>query len=182
MDKAFEEMPIENNQVAPDDICFYLIGNYYDAGAKEKGDKLGKKLALLELEKIDHYQNLNEYFFDKVWSEWGKALNNLEFLRLASIGGFEKTQDEVLSERNQYLTYMEIYQYLNRPFLQEAMVASDPTNTFFRNQGALEGTGYSATLIKSKQIFLKKGNTKQKFFQNQQKFPIELVLYCWMKQ
>ena len=77
LDKTFEIMPIENNQVAPDDICFYLVGNYYDAGAKEKGDALGKKLALLELEKIDHYQSLNEYFFDKVWTEWGRSLNNL---------------------------------------------------------------------------------------------------------
>ena len=134
LDKTFEIMPIENNQVAPDDICFYLCGNYYDAGAKEKGDALGKKLALLELEKIDHYQSLNEYFFDKVWSEWGKSLNNLEMLRQASIGGLD----------------------------QEAMIASDTTNTFFKNQGALEGTGYSKTLISAKQIFLKKGYTKQK--------------------
>jgi hypothetical protein len=154
LDKTFEIMPIENNQVAPDDICFYLVGNYYDAGAKEKGDVLGKKLALLELEKIDHYQSLNEYFFDKVWAEWGRSLNNLEMLRQASIGGLD----------------------------QEAMIASDATNTFFTNQGALEGTGYSTTLISAKQIFLKKGYTKQKFFSNPQRFPVVLAQYCWMKQ
>ena len=66
LDKAFEIMPIENNQVAPDDICFYLCGNYYDAGAKEKGDALGNKLAILELEKIDYYQSLSKDFFDMI--------------------------------------------------------------------------------------------------------------------
>ena len=156
LDKTFEIMPIENNQVAPDDICFYLVGNYYDAAnlfragirlyieTKAKGDALGKQLALLELEKIDHYQSLNEHFFDKVWTEWGRSLNNLEMLRQASIGGLD----------------------------QEAMIASDPTNTFFINQGALEGTGYSTTLISAKQIFLKKGYTKQKFFSSPQRFPL----------
>ena len=122
--------------------------------AKTKGDKLGKRLALLELEKIDHYQSLNEYFFEKVWAEWGRSLNNLEMLRQASIGGLD----------------------------QEAMIASDPTNTFFINQGTLEGTEYSTTLISSKQIFLKKGYTKQAFFQNPQRFPAVLAQYCWMKQ
>jgi len=161
-------MPIENNQVAPDDICFYLVGNYYDAAnafsvagdstlyieTKAKGDKLGKQLALLELEKIDHYQSLNENFFNKVWTEWGRSLNNLEMLRQASIGGLD----------------------------QEAMIASDPTNTFFINQGALEETGYSTTLISAKQIFLKKGYTKQKFFSSPQRFPVVLAQYCWMNK
>ena len=168
LDKTFEIMPIENNQVAPDDICFYLVGNYYDAAnafsvagdstlyieTKAKGDKLGKQLALLELEKIDHYQSLNENFFNKVWTEWGRSLNNLEMLRQASIGGLD----------------------------QEAMIASDPTNTFFINQGALEETGYSTTLISAKQIFLKKGYTKQKFFSSPQRFPVVLAQYCWMNK
>jgi tetratricopeptide (TPR) repeat protein len=168
LDKTFEIMPIENNQVAPDDICFYLCGNYYDAAnalsasgdstlyieAKAKGDKLGKQLALLELEKIDHYQSLNEHFFEKVWTEWGRSLNNLEMLRQASIGGLD----------------------------QEAMIASDTTNTFFANQGVLGETGYSTTLISAKQIFLKKGYTKQAFFQNPQRFPVVLAQYCWVKQ
>jgi len=154
LDKAFEIMPIENNQVAPDDICFYLCGNYYDAGAKEKGDALGKKLAILELEKIDYYQSLSEGFFNKVWTEWGRSMNNLEMLRQASIGGLD----------------------------QQAMIEADPSNTFFTNQGVLEGTGYSTTLISSKQIFLKKGYTKQNFFQNPQSFPVILAQYCWMNQ
>ena len=168
LDKTFEIMPIENNQVAPDDICFYLVGNYYDAAnalsaagdstlyieTKAKGDKLGKQLALLELEKIDHYQSLNEHFFNKVLTEWGRSLNNLEMLRQASIGGLD----------------------------QEAMIASDPTNTFFINQGALEETGYSKTLISAKQIFLNKVYTKQAFFSNPQRFPVVLAQYCWMNK
>ena len=168
LDKTFEIMPIENNQVAPDDICFYLVGNYYDAAnslsaagdstlyleTKAKGDKIGKQLALLELEKIDHYQSLNEHFFNKVWAEWGRSLNNLEMLRQASIGGLD----------------------------QEAMITSDPTNTFFINQGALEGTGYSTTLISAKQIFLNKGYTKQAFFTSPQRFPVVLAQYCWMNK
>ena len=81
---------------------------------------MGKKLALLELEKIDHYQSLNEHFFDKVWTEWGRSLNNLEMLRQASIGGLD----------------------------QEAMIASDATNTFFTNQGVLAETGYSDNINK----------------------------------
>jgi hypothetical protein len=168
LDKTFEIMPIENNQVAPDDICFYLVGNYYDAAnalsaagdstlyieTKAKADRIGKQLALLELEKIDHYQSLNEHFFNKVLAEWGRSLNNLEMLRQASIGGLD----------------------------QETMIASDPTNTFFINQGALEETGYSTTLISAKQIFLNKGYTKQAFFSNPQRFPVVLAQYCWMNK
>ena len=65
---------------------------------------------------------------------------------------------------------------------QEAMIASDPTNTFFINQGALEETGYIITFISAKQIFLNKGYTKQAFFSNPQRFPVVLAQYCWMNK
>lgn len=86
LDRAFEEMPIENAQVPVDDICFYLCANYYDAGAKEKGDALAKKLAKVKLDEIKYYVQQEDYFFNQMISEFGKAMQQIELLRTASNG------------------------------------------------------------------------------------------------
>ena len=69
LDTTFKIMPIENNQVPADDICFYLCANYFDAGDTVKGKALGEKLATLEINKLKHYltqltmlQSLQEIF------------------------------------------------------------------------------------------------------------------------
>jgi len=84
LDRIFEEMPIENSQVAVDDICYYLCANYYEAGAKEKGDALAKKLAKVKLDEIKYYLGQDEKFFLSMFSEYGKSMNLLEMIRSAS--------------------------------------------------------------------------------------------------
>ncbi|MCB9188700.1 MAG: DUF2723 domain-containing protein [Flavobacteriales bacterium] len=84
LDRAFEEMPIENSQVAADDICFYLCANYYDAGAKEKGDKLAAELTRIKLEEIRYYAQQDEPFFKQMLGEFGKSMQQLELLRSAA--------------------------------------------------------------------------------------------------
>lgn len=86
LDRTFEEMPIENSQVAVDDICFYLCANYYDAGATEKADALAKKLAKVKLDEIMYYAQQDEYFFKYMLSEFGKAMQQIELLRSAANG------------------------------------------------------------------------------------------------
>ena len=37
LDLCFEEMPVVNEQVPVDDICYYLCSNYYEARKKKWG-------------------------------------------------------------------------------------------------------------------------------------------------
>jgi hypothetical protein len=143
LDKVFEEMPIENNQVAPDDICFYLCANYYEAGAKEKGDALGKQLGDVELQKMKYYHSQEEVFFEQMWQEWGRAMNNIEMLREASL----------------------------KDMPMEQMFDKDPSNTFFSQLGVFEGTEYAAVCGKAKTIFQAKAMEKVDFFSRAQSFP-----------
>ena len=43
LDLTFEEMPVENEQVAADDICYYLCSNYFEAGDTTRGNQIGKR-------------------------------------------------------------------------------------------------------------------------------------------
>lgn len=154
IDRVFEVMPIENLQVPLDDACYYLCASYYEAGDKEKGDALGKKLVQYALEEINYFLSLEEEYFNKVMNVWGKDLNQIEMLREASL----------------------------KDLSQAEMIATDPTNSYFSQLGVLEGLGYEQALINSKAIFVHKMYEKQNFFANPQKFPSILIQYCWAKQ
>lgn len=153
LDKTFEVMPIDNNQVPAGGICYYLCANYYDAGANEKGDALAKKLVQLELENLNYYLSLDDQFFEQVWSEFGKAMNNLEMLREASL------KDAGMNQ----------------------MFEPDPTNLGFKELGVLEGTSFMSTLASVKQKFNRYVMSKQQFFTNGQKFPV-VYTQLWAQQ
>lgn len=83
LDKCFEIMPIWN--VAPDDITYYMAGNYYDAGAKEKGDAIGAQLRDMRLDDMHYFMDLDLKWKEKMLQEMGRSLMHLELLRQASI-------------------------------------------------------------------------------------------------
>ncbi len=154
LDKVFEEMPIENNQVPPGDIVVRLCTSYYAAGAKEKGDALAKKLADLEMNKVEYYMSMDvDKFFLKVVKEFGSSMNNIEFLRQASLG-------EDLG--------------------QNEMFRPDPTNTYFEAQGVLEGSRYPEICAKAKQVFIETNNRFSNIYSNPQQFPVNLVRAVWL--
>ena len=153
LDKIFEEMPIDNNQVPAGGISFYLCANYYDAGANEKGDALAKKLIALELENLNYYLSLDDDFFEQVWSEFGKSLNNIEMLREASL----------------------------KELAMDKLFEPDDSHTGFKNLGVLEGTSYLNVVTLAKQKFYRYMNQKQQFFTNGQKFPV-VYSQLWAQQ
>ena len=155
LDKVFEEMPIENNQVPADDICVRLCASYYQAGAKEKGDALAKQLVNLELEKINYYQSLDmEKFFPKVIHQYGKAMNNLEVLRESSLG--EIGQNEMF-----------------RP---------DETHTYFAEMGILAESDYQKAFADAKRIYMEYNRKFQSMYSNPQSFPVNLIRASWAGQ
>lgn len=183
LDKIFEEMPIDNSQVLADDICYYLCGNYYDAGAIDKGDALATKLAKIKLDEINYYQSQNERFFESMHSEWGRAMNLLEMLRQASrteAGGARSAMNMSLQALQQ--EYSEKMQSLNTQVqsgeldvptatnLQKTYEGefeekqnqlyenyfnnlADPTRTYFNIMGPLENTNYIQVITKAKEIY-----------------------------
>ena len=52
LDLCFEEMPVENQQVPADDICYYLCSNYYEAGDTIKVMNWAK-LVNLQLQRLN---------------------------------------------------------------------------------------------------------------------------------
>ena len=165
LDKTFEIMPIDNNQVPSDDICFYLCANYFDAGDTAKGNALGKKLAKLEVNKLKHYLRFNDKHFNQVWSEFGKSMNHLEMLREASIND----DDMAIQQFN--------YHYYNGNVEQAYNAisgsADNPENpTCFKNLGVLENTDFNSVIVDVKQKFIENFNERQKFFFNGQNFPV----------
>lgn len=153
LDKVFEVMPIDNNQVPAGGICYYLCSNYYDAGAKEKGDALAKKLIQLEIENLNYYLSLDDEFFDQVWAEFGKALNNLEMLREAALKGLS----------------------------MEQLFEPDESHIGFKELGPLEGTSYLNIMTKAREKFFRFMNAKQQYFTNGQKFPV-VYTQLWAQQ
>jgi len=183
LDKIFEEMPIENSQVLADDICYYLCGNYYDAGATEKGDALAAKLAQIKLDEISYYQSQNERFFESMHSEWGRAMNLLEMLRQSSrseASGARATMNMSLqSLQQEYSLKMESLNTqvqsgeldvptatnLQKTYEEEFQAKqtqlydtyfndlADPTKTYFNVMGPLEKTNYIEVITKSKEVY-----------------------------
>lgn len=155
LDKVFEEMPIENNQVPADDICVRLCASYYQAGAKEKGDALAKQLAELELGKVSYYLSLDkEKFFPDVMYEYGKAMNNLEVLREASLDGLG--QNEIFK--------------------------ADENKVAFAEMGILSETDAVQVFAEAKQLFVTTSQSPQyqKMYSNPQRFPVNLVRAVWL--
>ncbi len=132
LDRAFEEMPIENSQVAVDDICFYLCANYYDAGAREKADELAKKLVKVKLDEIKYYVQQDGFFFNSMLSEFGKAMQQIELLRSAANGEeMMKYQTKLQALQNEYSEKMTQLQ-------QEAMQNMYDPETIKQKQQEIE--------------------------------------------
>lgn len=154
LDKVFEEMPIENNQVPADDICVRLCASYYQAGAKEKGDALAKQLAELELGEVKYYLSLDkERIFPDVMHEYGKALNNLEVLREASLDGLG----------------------------QNEMFKPDANRVAFTEMGILSETDALQVFSEAKQMFSStyQAPQYQKLYSDPQRFPVNLIRAVW---
>lgn len=153
LDKVFEEMPIENNQVPADDICIRLCASYYQAGAKEKGDALAKQLAQLELDEVKFYLSLDrDLFFPKIIYEYGQSLNNLEVLREASLEGLG----------------------------QNEMFKPDEALLGFAEMGILNEVDYKGAFTDAKQLFNTTSGKYQQLYSDPQRFPVNLIRAVWM--
>jgi len=148
LDLCFEEMPVENEQVPADDICYYLCSNYFEAGDTLKGNKTGKILADLQLQRLNHFASMDKEHLNYVWNELGKALFNVEMLREASLEGMDRNQMFEPDNSN-----------------ENGLVS-------FANKGVLKGTSYDKTCALVKEIFINNYREKSAFFGNQQKFPV----------
>jgi hypothetical protein len=148
LDLTFEEMPIENEQVAADDICYYLCANYFEAGDTIKGEKIGKELAALQLQRLNYFAAMDQEHLNYVWTQLGKALFNVEMLREASLVGMDRSK----------------------------MFEPDNNGTSgtvsFAEKGLLANTNYDEICGKIKGVFLENYRQKSSFFTNQQKFPV----------
>lgn len=153
LDKVFEEMPIENNQVPADDICIRLCASYYQAGAKEKGDALGKQLAQLEIDEVNYYLSLDkELFFPKVIYEYGQSLNNIEVLRQASLDGLG----------------------------QNELFKADEFLVNFQELGVLEGLDHKGIYENAKELYKTTAGQYSNLYNEPQRFPVNLIRAVWM--
>ena len=148
LDLTFEEMPIENEQVAADDICYYLCSNYFEAGDTVKGNAIGKQLAELQLQRLEYFAAMEKPHLNYVWNQLGKALFNVEMLREASLVDVDRAQ----------------------MFAPDNNGVSSPVT--FAEKGVLANTSYDETCAKIKNIFIENYREKGSFFTNQQKFPV----------
>jgi hypothetical protein len=166
LDTTFKIMPIENNQVPADDICFYLCANYFDAGDTAKGNALGKQLAELEINKLKHYLSFEDRFFNQVWPEFGKSMNHLEMLREASI----EDEDMMVIQQFNYHYYRNNAEQAYNAIAAGADNAENPT--CFKALGVLEDSEFKSVVGQVKQKFYDNYNQKQKFFFSGQNFPV----------
>lgn len=166
LDTTFKIMPIENNQVPADDICFYLCANYFDAGDTAKGNALGKKLVDIEINKLKHFLSFEDAYFNQVWPEFGKCMNNLEMLREASIS---KESMMIIQQFN--------YHYYNNQAEQayNAIVTganNEDNPTYFKDLGVLKNSEFKSVINQVRQKFYEHSNERQKFFFGGQSFPV----------
>jgi hypothetical protein len=148
LDLTFEEMPIENEQVAADDICYYLCSNYFEAGDTAKGLKVGKELAELQLQRLNYFASMDQEHLNYVWNQLGKALFNVEMLREASLVGMDRS----------------------KMFEPDNNAMAGPVS--FAEKGLLTNTSYDEVCGKIKNVFIENYRQKSSFFTNQQKFPV----------
>jgi hypothetical protein len=203
LDRTFEVMPIEGSKVPQDDICYYLCANYFDAGATEKGNALGAKLAQIKLDEISYYLSQNDYFFDQMSSEFGRAMNMLEMLRSNTnqkammefnysfnsvYQGYGNKKNEMYQQAVEgKITpqqYNENDKALDVSFveqLQDAananeLYATDESRTVFTSIGFLENTNYKEVMAKAKQKFMSTQMQKKDLYLNAQLFPRDVVI------
>jgi hypothetical protein len=166
LDTTFKIMPIENNQVPADDICFYLCANYFDAGDTAKGNALGEKLVAIELDKLKHFLSFEDAYFNQVWPEFGKCMNNLEMLREASIS---KESMMVIQQFNYHYYNNQAEQAYNA-IVTGANNADNPT--CFKDLGVLKNSEFKSVINQVRQKFYEHSNERQKFFFGGQSFPV----------
>ena len=166
LDLCFREMPVENEQVPADDICYYLCSNYFEAGDTIKGKALGRQLAELEINKLKHYLSFEDRFFNQVWPEFGKSMNHLEMLREASI----EDEDIMVIKQFNYHYYRNDAEQAYNALVSGTDNTENPT--YFKALGVLEDTEFKSVVGQVKQKFYENYNQKQKFFFSGQKFPI----------
>jgi hypothetical protein len=77
-------MPVENEQVPADDICYYLCSNYFVVGDTLDGNRVGKTLTKLQTQRLNHFVSMDKQHLDFVWKDLGNAMIMLEMLRQAS--------------------------------------------------------------------------------------------------
>ena len=143
---TFEEMPVENEQVPADDICYYLCANYFEAGDTLKGNQVGQTLANLQLDRLNFFSDLDkDVFLPYVWNELGRALFNVEMLREASLTNLDRTK------------------------MFEPNTANN--NASFLEKGVLANTNYDQLCLKLRAVY-RENPGKRSFFENQQKFPV----------
>ena len=143
---TFEEMPVENEQVPADDICYYLCANYFEAGDTLKGNQVGQTLANLQMDRLNFFSDLDkDVFLPYVWNELGRALFNVEMLREASLTNLDRTK------------------------MFEPNTANN--NASFLEKGVLANTNYDQLCLKLRAVY-RENPGKRSFFENQQKFPV----------
>jgi hypothetical protein len=203
LDRTFEVMPIENSKVPQDDICYYLCANDFDAGATEKGNALGAKLAQIKLDEISYYLSQNDYFFDQMSSEFGRAMNMVEMLRSNTnqkammefnysfnsvYQGYGNKKNEMYQQAVDGLITPQQYDEndiaLDAAFVQQLqdaananeLYASDETRTVFTNIGFLENTNYKEVMTKAKQKFIGTQMPKKDMYLDAQFFPRDVII------
>lgn len=106
LDRCFEVMPMSN--VAPDDLCYHLLGNYYDlshddpsnAEVAAKADALAQELIRLNLDDLEYFSSLDSDWTGKQIKEIGRTYLHLEIIRDASLTVQERQQQNVDQELN----------------------------------------------------------------------------------
>jgi hypothetical protein len=119
LDKVFEEMPIENNQVEANYLCYYFCELYYRAGATEKGNELATKLSKVALDEISHYSNQSGKFYISMLPELKSSLENLEKLRTI----VDRSLQENSSKLNESFKELEVGQKADYDLLNADMQA-----------------------------------------------------------
>ncbi len=90
LDRCLEVLPIDN--VPPDDLTYYLVGNYYDLAfadtsnttAKTKAKDLALTLGQDRLDDLYYFASLDNEWLNKQISEIGKAFLHMEMISQAA--------------------------------------------------------------------------------------------------
>ena len=181
LDKTFEVMPIENEQVPAGDISHYLCMNYFQAESFDKGMDLAKKLTSLELSKLNHYLSFNDNSFNLIWKEFGQCQVKLENLRQASTSSESNISSLFNYQLNKYANFNgskedklkllnEAYNFL----VENSNNINNPE--YFIPLGVLDESSFEELIPKVKEKFYQNINNRFNFFFSRSKFPIEYSL------
>ena len=181
LDKTFEVMPVENEQVPAGDISHYLCMNYFQAEAIDKGMNLAKTLTTLELSKLNHYLSFNDNSFNLVWKEFGQCLVKLENLRQASTSSESNISSLFNYQLNKYANFNgskeEKLKLLNEAhsfLVENSNNINNPE--YFIPLGILDESSFEELIPDVKQKFYQNINKRFNFFFSRSKFPIEFSL------